>query len=435
MKTITLLVMAFLFVPRVAAQDILQLEDAVAIGLENNHRIIIARNDAAVAENNTTRGSAGFLPTLDASGNWSLSRSEQETNSPFSFGNSDTRSASAQLALNWTLFDGFRMFAENARYRELARLGEAQARSTVEQTVVGIVAGYMRVVQESRLLDALERVLGISRERYEKEQVRRELGGSTSDYFNARIALNTDSAAYLSQELQLRIARQDLNLLLGRAANVDFHVTRDITLPPPPAALEDLRSRARERNAELTVMQQNLRVAESSVSASRSSFLPRISLFANYGYADRLTGTSDERFAGDISTQSTDASVGLSLSLNLFNGFRNSTDVENAMLDRRSASAALEEATYRMDALLREQVGMLETRLRAATLAENSLDAASANLDLQVERYETGTVTSLEFRDAQLQFVRAETAYIVALFQARIASLELQRLTGDVRLR
>jgi outer membrane protein TolC len=435
MKTAAMTLLLLLLVSVAPAQQLLRLEDAVSIGLENNHRIVIARNDAEMAQNNTTRGSAGFLPTLDATGNWSLARSEQETNSPFSFGNSDTRTASAQLALNWTLFDGFRMFAENARYRQLAVLGEAQTRNTVEQTVVGIVAAYMRVVQEARLLDALTRVLDISRTRYEKESVRRELGGSASDYFNARIAFNTDSSAFLMQELQLRIARQELNLLLGRPVDTDFDVVRDIALPSVPSRAEDALSRARSRNAEVNVMRQNLRVAETAVSSSRSTFFPRVNFFANYGYSDRLTGTSDERFSGDISTQSADASLGLSLSFNLFNGFRNSTDVENAQLERHSAATALQEAEYRLEALIREQIHTLETRLQAAGLAENSLEAATSNLALQVERYETGTVTSLEFRDAQLQFVRAETAHIVALFQARIASLELQRLTGDISLR
>ena len=435
MRTGIVTFMMLLLFSTAPAQEFLRLDEAVSIGLERNHRLRIARNDAEVARNNTSRGSAGFLPTLDATGSWSLSRSEQETNSPFSFGNSDTRSASAQLALNWTLFDGFRMFAENARYESLAELGATQTRNTVEQTVVGIVAAYMRVVQEARLLDALTRVLDISRTRYEKEFARRELGGSSSDYFNARIAMNSDSTAYLSQQLQLRIARQQLNLLLGRPAETDFDVVREIALPAAPSGFEDVIARARDRNAEGSVLRQNLRVAETAVTSSRSSFFPRVNFFANYGYSDRLTGTNDARFNGDISTQSTDASVGLSLSFNLFNGFRNSTDVENAQIEERSATAAVQEAEYRLEALIREQIHTLDTRLQAAILAENSLEAATSNLDLQVERYDTGTVTSLEFRDAQLQFVRAETAHIVALFQARIAALELQRLTGDISLR
>ncbi|MCB2204082.1 TolC family protein [bacterium] len=433
--TLRILLTLLLAVPTLRAQNLLTLEDAVAVGLENNYSIRIARNDAEIAENNTMRGSAGFLPTLDAVGNWSLARSEQETNSPFSFGNSNTRNAAAQLELNWTLFDGFRMFAENNRYNELARLGEARSRGNIENTVVSIVASYMSVVQQARILDALRHVLGISRTRFEKEKVRNELGGSAMDFLNARIAYNSDSSAVLEQELQLLIAQQDLNILLGRDPDTPFDVQREITLPDLPSNREELLARARRRNAELRISQQNLRVAESSVTSARSTFFPRLNLFANYGYSDRLTGTDDsERFSGDISTQSTDATVGLSLSFNLFNGFRNSTDMENAVLARRSAEAALDEARLRLDARISRQLRSLDIRMQALELETSSLESAEDGLALQIERYDSGSATSLEFRDAQLQYVRAETAYIVALFQARIAALELQRLTGDLQL-
>lgn len=435
MRTLQILSISIFCAAAVHAQQPLTLEDAIDIGLERNHQIRIARSDAEIARNNTARGTANFLPTLDATGSYSFSRSEQETNSPFSFGNSNTRNAAAQLALNWTLFDGFRMFMDRERYEELAVLGEAQARSNIERTVVSIAAAYFHVVQQTRLLETIERTFNISRTRYEKEHVRRELGGSVSDYLNARIAFHNDSAAVLKQRLQLTIARKDLNLLLGRPPAAALNVVREITLPSLPYSDERMIEMARERNADLITARQGLRVAESTTALSRSSYYPRVSLFANYGYADRLVGTEQsERFSSDILTQSTDASAGLSLSFNLFNGFRNRTDVQNARIETRIAEISLDEAERQLEGILLERREALRTRLDAVAIEELNLEAARQNLTLQIERFETGTVTSLEFRDAQVQFVRAETAYIVSLFEARLAILELQRLIGDIRL-
>ncbi len=435
MRTLLILSLLLTWTSALHAQQPLTLEDAIDIGLERNHRIRIARSDAEIARNNTTRGTANFLPTLDATGSYSFSRSEQETNSPFSFGNSNTRNASAQLALNWTLFDGFRMFVDRERYDELAILGDAQARSSIERTVVSIAAAYFRLVQQIRLLETIEETSDISRMRYEKERVRRELGGSVSDYLNARIAYHNDSAAVLEQRLQLTVARKDLNLLLGRSPSAPLTVVRDISLPALPYSDERMLEMARERNADLITARQGLRVAESATALSRSSFYPRVNLFANYGYSDRLVGTEQsERFSGDILTQSTDANVGLSLSFNLFNGFRNATDVQNAQIETRIAEITLDEAERQLEGTLLERRAALRTRLDAVAIEESNLEAARQNLALQIERFETGTVTSLEFRDAQVQFVRAETAYIVSLFEARLAILELQRLIGDIRL-
>lgn len=407
---------------------------AIRIALERNHRIRIARVNADIARNNTTRGSAGFLPTLDATGALSLARSEQQTNSPFSFGTSTTAGGSAQIGLNWTIFDGFRMFAEHDRYNELASLGEYQSRALTEQTVVSVVRAYLQTVQQQQLLGVLRDALDISRVRYQKAEVRRELGGTATEYLNARIAYNTDSSTVLGQELALDIARRELNLLLGREASEALFVETEVLLPEYERPLPVLLDMARDRNADLRAAEQTLRVAESSITVSRSAFFPRLSLFANYGYSDRLVSSNSPRFDEDISTQSLDGTVGLNLSFNLFNGFRNVVDVQNAELERHAIELAFDEARQRIDALVREQFLTLQTRRGIVELEEENLDAARRNLALQLERFETGTIGSLEFRDAQLQLVRAETAAIVARFQARIALLELQRLIGDMTL-
>ncbi|MBR9974062.1 MAG: TolC family protein [Bacteroidetes bacterium] len=412
----------------------LGVEDAIRIALERNHRIRIARINAEIARNRTGYGTAGFLPTLDASGSVSLAESRQETNSPFSFGNSNTAGWSGQLALNWTLFDGFRMFAEARRYDELAELGTQQARAAIEQTVVSVLRSYLQSVQQQQLLGVLEEALAISRLRFERAGVRRDLGGSVSDYLNAQIAFHNDSSAVLSQRLALEIAQRELNLELGREATTPLRVADE---PVPEALLPDLDeliAMALERNADLRTAEQTLRAAESSVRVSRSAFFPRLSLFANYGYSDRTVASSSPRFTEDIRTQSADAAVGLNLSLNLFNGFRSATDTEQAELERRTSAIALEETQMRIEGLLREQYLTMETRKLTLALEEANLTAARRNLDLQLERFETATVTSLEFRDAQLQYVRAEIAVIVARFQVRISRLELQRLAGEIRI-
>jgi outer membrane protein TolC len=48
--------------------------------------------------------------------------------------------------------------------------------------------------------------------------------------------------------------------------------------------------------------------------------------------------------------------------------------------------------------------------------------------------FELGVAGSLEFRDAQVNFERAQTTLIVARYQARIAQLEIEQLIGAIQL-
>ena len=164
----------------------------------------------------------------------------------------------------------------------------------------------------------------------------------------------------------------------------------------------------------------------------RGNYLPRVSAFAQYGMTDRTVIPAVPRAGGDILTSGTDAVAGLNLSVNVFNGFRNSIDVQRAAIEERQAEIALEEEHLRLDAALREQLSQLRLREDALTLAGHNREAARAALELQVERFEAGSASSLEFRDAQLQFVRAATARINAQQGLRLAQLSLLRSIGEI---
>ena len=408
-------------------------EDAIAIGLDNNYSIRIARNDARIAVNNAGLGTANFLPTLDAAGGYSLATSEQTTNSPFSFGDTDSEALNGQVALNWTLFDGFRMFAEKGRLNALARLGEAQARSAIESAVVGILSDYFNLVRQELLLDVAREARAISETRLNKERVRNDLGGASStDLLNAQVAFNTDQAAVLDQELQVLVARNALNRALGRAPDAPLEVRREIAVGEIGQPVDSLIAVARVRNSDLEAARESLAAARRSVTASRSAFLPRLALGASYAYTDR---TQESNTRGDITTESTDRSVGLNLSINLFNGFRNRIEWQNARIAVRSRELALADGENRVEGLVRETFDTYRKRLELVQLEEENVAAARRNLELQQDRYDIGAASSLDFRDAQVNYNRSRISRISARYQARIAQLQLEQLTGAIRIR
>src|ERR1035438_8385375 len=67
----TILFLLLIFSQEVFAQDLLNLDQAIAIGLKNNYSIQISNNNATMASNDNYIGNAGILPslTLNASGN------------------------------------------------------------------------------------------------------------------------------------------------------------------------------------------------------------------------------------------------------------------------------------------------------------------------------------------------------------------------------
>jgi len=321
-----------------AAQEIMTADDVIALGLENNFNIQIARNQEEIARNNSGKSISGFLPVLEATGNYQLQKSDQETNSPFSFGNSKILNKGGAVTLNWTLFDGMSMFVNYDQYQELERLGKEQARNIVESTVVTILSAYFNLVQQEQLLDVARETLEISKSRLEKESVRQELGSASStDYYNAQVSYNNDNSQLIN---------------------------------------------------------------------------------------------NDPRFTEPITTQSDDAILGLNLSFNLFNGFRDKIDWQNARLEAKNRELEFLDAQNRLTATVREKLETFYRRMELISLEEQNLEAARQNLRLNKDRYDIGAATFLEFRDAQVNLTRSQTTLIVARYQARITRLELEQLMG-----
>ncbi|MAT57773.1 MAG: hypothetical protein CMF23_07330 [Ignavibacteriae bacterium] len=429
------LFMFLLFTIITFSQNIITPEEAISIGLKNNFDILIAKNNNEIANNNEGKGTAGFLPTLDANGGYSFSSSDQTSNSPFSFGNSTTKGYEGRLSLNWTLFDGFKMFADNVRYKELSKLGDYQAKLIVENTMVNILAGYFNLVQQELLLGIAENSLKISEERLEKAKIRNSLGGaSSSDLLNAQVSFNNDKSNKLDQELRTEIARKDLNILLAQDPETNIKVIDKIDLPAFAKDYETLIEYAKEKNSSLLIAIKNKEISESNITSLRADFYPRISLNANYGYSDREVNSDSQRFTSAVTTQSKDASVALNFSFNIFNGLRDNIDVENAIIESKIRDLQLSNEENRITGLVREKYITLQKRLEKISLEELNVTAAEQNLELQKERYETGTVNSLEFRDAQINLSRAQSDLVTAKFQARITILELQQLTGNIEI-
>ncbi len=431
MKKVILLLLIF-SVPA-QAQHVMSVDDAIRLGLKNNYDIRIARNNAQTAANNKGLGTAGLLPTVRTSTNAGRSRSDVETNSPITLAESEVENWGAKVSLDWTIFDGFAMFAEKSRYREMAKLGEYRAREAIQNTVVAIVRAYYNLVQQQQLLAVARESRDISADRLEQNRIRNEVGGASStDYLNAQVSYNADQSTLLNQQLQVSVSGKNLNVLLGQAPETPLQVSDEIIIPPLTISVDEILTLAEEYNSSLSVARQNKEVADRHVASARASFLPRLSLTADYAYSDVTLSSDVESFGGDIWTETTDAGIGLLLTFNLFNGGRDKIGYQNARLEARRRRYELADAKNQLAANVRSTYETFLNQMELVRLEQQNLAAARQNLALQQDRFRLGASSSLEFRDAQVNLIRAQNSLIVARYRARISRLEIDRLIGTL---
>ena len=416
-----------------AVPNEMTVEDAIRLGLKNNYDIQIARNTAEIAINNKGKGIANFLPVIDTNSELRYDNTNENTSSPTSFGDSVTRTSDTYLSLTWTLFDGFRMFADKNRFDELAMSGEYEARDRIERTVVNIMAAFFNLVQQEQLLDVIRDTLAVSKRRLELEEVRRELGGASStDLLNARVNYNNDESTLLDQQLASTIALNELNIVLARDPLTPVVVKKEIVIPPLTMAYEELLTMAKEQNSTLLTALYDKRVAEEDVRIAKSVFWPRLFLNGNYGYADRAL-FGDEIIPGtDRRRHSIDSTIGLFVSFNVFNGNVDKINLQNSRLELLNRDLNLQNIENEITGLVREKYTTYQKRMAKVKIEEENTATAKQNMELQKELYATGASDSLDFRDAQVLYARAQVNLIVSRFDARISLLEIEQLIGKV---
>ena len=426
-------ILGLLFTVSLFAQDTLSVEEALTIGLENNYSIRIAGNDSDIAENNFTLGNAGFLPTLTASG--SRSYSIQDSRQEFAQGgipdnttkNAKSNSTSANASLNWTVFDGFRMFTTYEKLNDLKALGEEQFRLTLENTVASIIGAYYNIIRQQKIYDVLNSTVEVSEQRINIAETRKDLGsGSEYDLLQARADLNADKAAVIRQEVQLNSAKILLNELLSREIHTEFAVRQAI---PVEDDLEysELLQKAIQNNKELTVARINRRVAGLEIKELQSERFPELDLNAGYNYSRNESG------AGFIELNQSDGfNYGLTARLNIFDGFNTERQIDNARIRHKNRDLAIEEQALRVEAGLTAEFKNYLNSLELVKLESENLIFAEQSLEIALERFKLGTINSIELREVQRTLISAESRLIQAQFEAKLAETELQRISGQL---
>jgi len=148
-----------LFAQMCNAQQVLSLQQAIEIALENNLGIKIIKNELQIASNNNSAGNAGMLPQISASSGATIQSNNIEQR--FSNGTSiekdkvGANNLNAGIALNYTFFDGMKMFATKQKLGVLQAMGENNVRLAVQQTIESVTIAYINAAKHKLLIKAI----------------------------------------------------------------------------------------------------------------------------------------------------------------------------------------------------------------------------------------------------------------------------------------
>ncbi len=423
--------LVFMLGLKVQAQDTLTVQQAIALALQNNYSIIIASNEALIAEKNNTLGNAGFLPNVSAN----FSQTNNVNNTKQQFFSGDTRegkgvnsnSLNANIQMNWTVFDGMSMFVNRQKLGEFEAIGELNSRIQIEKTVSQVIVAYYDIVQRQKQIAAIRNAIEISAERKKISEERLSIGsGSGLELLQAQVDINADSSALLRQEYALANSKIVLNELLARIPETSFLVSGKIELQQG-LVYDELLQKVTAQNPEIAIAKRNATIAALNQKQTRSNYLPGVSLNSGYTFSRSTSEIGILQYS-----QNSGINYGLTARWTIFNGLENKRLTQVAKIN----SSNLENQRLQTELRIKSDLYQIYTAYLSYSnlqrIEKENLGVANQNLFIATEKMRIGTISAIELREAQRNLVDAEFRLVMTEYEAKLAETELLRLSGQL---
>ncbi|MFK7832326.1 MAG: TolC family protein [Winogradskyella sp.] len=435
MKTYKFIVLVSLLIISITsfAQEVVTKERAVALALENNFGILIASNNLKISENNKNILNSRYLPTVTGNAGGSIDR--QNTEGQLANGDvrlaegAETRRYNASINLNYTLFDGLGRYYDYKRLKEEYNLSELQARETIENTITQLLTVYYDVARQSENLKSLEETLKISKDRLTRSEYQFEFGQNTKlDVLNAEVDINNDSINIINAKQRLINAKRDLNVVTGNSISNTFAVDTTVAFLMQPNK-DDLLNSIYANNVTLIQNEKNIAINEFTIKANKSGYLPSIGLTGSYGWNE---SANNSPLAFVLQNTNTGVSGGINLTWNLFDGGTTITRVKNARLNLENQKLQKTQLELDITRNFNNAWDNYQNMLLIYNVQEDNIKTAKNNFNRTQEKFKLGQVTSIEFRQAQLNLLTAELARNQAKYDAKLAEVIALQISGEL---
>jgi outer membrane protein len=418
-----------------SAQRQLTLEEAIATALKNNFDIQLSRNDSAVAALDYSYRNAVFLPRLNATAgtNWNNNNQKQTLADGTKREQKGVKSSNinAALNLNWTLFDGLKMFATRDKAEEFIKLGELGIKNQVTNSVASVITTYYNIVRQKQLLKAIEEQIELSQERVKLAQYKLDIGvGAKPDVLQSKVDNNAQKALKLEQVTIIAQLKEQLNQAMNVKDAPPYEVSDSIPLNTQ-LSLGELQNGLEKSNPGLLITRKNIDIANLTLKERKAERWPTVSFNSVYNFTRTNNQTVINPFS-PLFNQSKGFNYGFTASIPILNNFTNKRNIRQAELDIRYQQLVLDNQQSQLNLALVNAFLEYEQQKKALALEEENILLAKENVSIVFQVYKLNSNTLIQLKEAEKSLQDAYTRLITARYNTKLSETELLRLKGDL---
>lgn len=382
-----------------------------------SHNIQVQKNRVSelTSKESLEQAKAALFPSLSFSMSQSLGyRPFQEASVMVQNGmatttnNKVTENGSYGLNANWTVWDGGINRKNIEAQRVQSKLAEVQTEQSALSVKEQIVQLYVQILYTIEAKTVNEKLAETAQQQLARGQERYNVGDlAKADLAQLEAQLASAQYDVVNAQTQIDGYKRQLKSLLQLAINEPFDVAEEElsderAMAPVPDKLE-VYSAALNHRPEIRAAQLEADAANLQLDIARRGYFPTIGI--NAGIGDSHYSAASESI-GEQMKRNLNGSIGLSLSVPIFDNRRNKTNVEKAKLQKVTATLDLLDQQTTLGSNIENlwlQATSAQQRFNSAQAAVKSQET---NYELINEQFKAGLkniVDLLQARDNLLQ--------------------------------
>ncbi|WP_107039665.1 TolC family protein [Brumimicrobium mesophilum] len=412
------------------AQEKLGLEQVVNRVLSQNFGIQIAKVDVEIAKNENNIGAAGYLPTIDADATQDLTvntaRQEFISGDVNEATNANNRAFNAGIMLNWTFFDGFKMFATDKKLDELERFSELNLRAQMEMKIYEAVVNYYTLLSLQEMEEVYTSAIELSKMRKNYTENRFNSGAANRiQLMQAELDLTADSAAYIANKQSQAQVKADLIKILQLDVTQEIIVEGNLGTREETQEWDAIATQFMAQNTSIMQAKANIAISELSTKEAKSKFYPQLSFYAAYNF-----GNSVNEVGFLASNRSYGPSVGITASWSILNQLSSVTELRNSRLNVERSELAYQNDSINALADLRNYYQMIQFAEEKLSFEERNISQTQSIIEISETALKAGSITPLELREIQYSAIQAEGRLLQSQIEYQTARLNISLLSG-----
>ncbi len=427
----------FLLKISLSGQEVMTLEKAISIGLENNFQIKIAEKNIEIAENNDSWARAGRTPTIDLNASFNNSLVNDNNAASFLRGTYYNGGLGPTLNAQWVLYNGGRVRIAKEQLAQLVEQQKLLSSTDIHNALKDIIQQYNFVLLQQERLNALKDVMRLSQDRLRYEQTKRAFGSSNSyNLLQFESAIITDSTNLVNQLNQIEIAKRNLYNTLDLIGYQKYSFPETLSVEVEDIDGEKLKDLLTEENYTLKSLQILAELDKLNTKIENGSRKPTISLSGSVGFSENLfkffenDPITGDPYKTNISNR-INGGINANLNWRIFDGNLRNQNIENAKIQEEISQMNFLEAQAGINNQLDILITNYNNQKELLKMADAQINLTKRNLEMTNERFKAGQINSLDYRNVQNQFLNAAFNKVNAIYNLIITKSEIDWLVGS----